>query len=90
MSVVSWLFRSRETGRITIAQWPNLSMGLFIAATIVLKLFDPAGSVRTMVVVVRTAALLWWAVDELFRGVNPWRRGLGAVVLASTLFGLAT
>ena len=65
-------------------------MGLFIAATIVLKLFDPAGSVRTMVVVVRTAALLWWAVDELFRGVNPWRRGLGAVVLASTLFGLAT
>lgn len=90
MSVVNWLFRNRETGRITIAQWPNLSMGLFIAATVALKVFDPAGTVRTVVVVVRTAALLWWAIDEAARGVNPWRRGLGVVVLASTLFGLAT
>ena len=87
---MNWLFRSRETGRITIAQWPNLAMGVFIVATLGLKLFDPAGSVRTVVVVVRTAALIWWAVDELVRGVNPWRRGLGAVVLASTLYGLAS
>ena len=90
MSVVNWLFRNRETGRITISQWPNVSMGLFIAATIALKLFDPAGTVRTVVVVARTAALVWWAVDELARGVNPWRRGLGAVVLASTFYGLAS
>jgi hypothetical protein len=25
---------------------------------------------------------VWWAVDEIVRGVNPWRRILGAVVLA--------
>jgi len=27
-------------------------------------------------------ALAWWAVDEVVRGVNPWRRCLGAGVLA--------
>ena len=26
----------------------------------------------------RLEALRWWAVDEVFRGVNPWRRLLGA------------
>ncbi len=25
--------------------------------------------------------LIWWAGDELLRGVNPWRRCLGAAVL---------
>jgi hypothetical protein len=34
---------------------------------------------RTGTSIVGMAALLWWALEELFRGVNPWRRGLGAV-----------
>jgi hypothetical protein len=29
-----------------------------------------------------SAALAWWAADEIVRGVNPFRRMLGAVVLA--------
>jgi hypothetical protein len=32
------------------------------------------------------AALAWWAVDEVLRGVNPWRRFLG---LAGCVFALA-
>ena len=35
-----------------------------------------------------TAALLWWSFDELIRGVNPFRRGLGAVVLCALGFSL--
>jgi hypothetical protein len=29
--------------------------------------------------------LVWWAVDELIRGVNPWRRFLGGAVLAGQI-----
>jgi hypothetical protein len=29
-----------------------------------------------------TAALTWWAVDEVIRGSSPFRRALGGLVLA--------
>jgi hypothetical protein len=35
--------------------------------------------------VVSAIALGWWALDEVIRGVNPWRRCLGGAVL---LFGV--
>jgi len=31
--------------------------------------------------VVATGSLIVWSLDELVRGVNPWRRLLGIVVL---------
>jgi hypothetical protein len=33
---------------------------------------------------------LFWGADELIRGVNPWRRLLGALVIAWQLIGLVT
>ncbi len=87
--MIDWLFRDRATGRIVIAQLPNLSLGIFLVAAVALRVLDPSGGLRTGLVVVRTAALVWWAVDELARGVNPWRRILGGVVLVLTLVGLA-
>ena len=80
--MIDWLFRNRHTGEITIAQWPNLSLWLFIAANTLRWLFDPSGTVRTALAGIATVALLWWAVDEVVRGVNPWRRFLGGAVLA--------
>lgn len=87
-SAIDWLFRNRETGRITIAQWPNPSIGIFIAATVARRLLDPAGTIGVAIAVVGTVALVWWALDEVIRGVNPWRRILGAVVLIGTVAGL--
>jgi hypothetical protein len=37
--------------------------------------------------VVATVALLWWSIDEIVRGVNPFRRILGAVVLVAVVVG---
>jgi hypothetical protein len=34
-------------------------------------------------------ALLVWALDEVARGVNPFRRMLGVVVLGAAIAGLA-
>ena len=84
-SVIDWLFRDRHTGRITIVQAPNLALGLFLVAAVLRWLLDPSGGLKTALDGLATVALVWWAVDEVVRGVNPWRRLLGGAVLAGQL-----
>ena len=86
--MIDWLFRDRATGRIVVAQRPNLSFGIFLVAAIVRRFADPAGTAGTIVSAIATIALLWWAADEVVRGVNPFRRILGAVVATVTVAGL--
>lgn len=79
-----WMFRDRRTGRITIAQFPNAALWIFFA-TVVLRRVGPShGAPRTTIGAIGVGALAWWAVDEVVRGVNPWRRllGLGGCALA--------
>jgi hypothetical protein len=87
-TVVDWLFRDRRTGRVVIVQAPNSPLVLFLVAAGVRGFIHPHGTAGTIVTVVATASLLWWAGDEVARGVNPFRRLLGAAVLATTLAGL--
>lgn len=82
------MFRSRQTGKITVAQLPNAPLIVFLVAAAVRSIFHPSGTMRTIVTVVATVALIVWAGDEIFRGVNPWRRILGGAVLALTIVGL--
>jgi hypothetical protein len=82
---VDWLFRDRRTGRITIAQWPNIALTVWLAATVLERVMDPAGRAGSALTVVATGSLLWWATDEVLRGVNPWRRILGGAVLAGSV-----
>ena len=90
MRFVNWLFRDRTTGSITVAQFPNWSLATWIVATVVDRVVAPKGTTGTVVHVVAVASLLVWAADEVVRGVNPFRRILGAVVGIITLVGLAT
>jgi len=83
--MIDWLFRNRQTGRITIGQVPNAPLIVFLVATGVRWLFHPTGTVGAVVSVTATLGLVVWAGDELLRGVNPWRRILGGTVLASTV-----
>ena len=75
-----WTFRSRTTGEVVVAQWPNVPLVIFFVATAVGRLADVSAAAW-----VATIALLWWAADEMARGVNPFRRVLGLVVAALTL-----
>ena len=77
---LDWMFRSRETGKITIGQTANLEQKIFSGATLVGVLL-PASKLRTGVGVVAVLALVVWAIDEMARGVNPFRRILGGVAL---------
>ena len=67
---------------------PNLPLVLFLAAAAVRRFAEPDGTAGTLVTVVATVALLWWAADEILRGVNPFRRILGAVVAVVTIASL--
>lgn len=77
-----WTFRSREDGRIVVAQLPNVPLGIFLVATAIDRLVELRGGAADLVHLVGTVALVVWAGDELVRGVNPFRRALGAVMLA--------
>jgi hypothetical protein len=85
----NWTFRNRRTGAITVAQWPNAPLVIFGVVTVVLRSFHPSGGVATAGRVVAGLALLVWALDEVARGVNPFRRMLGVVVLGAAIAGLA-
>lgn len=80
-----WTFRDRTTGRIVIAQWPNPPLWVFLGASAVRRVTETEGAARSIVSGVAIAALVWWSGDELLRGVNPFRRALGAVVLGGVV-----
>ena len=85
--ILDWFFRNRETGAITIAQWPNLVLWIVIAAGILLWIWPSAGKASLALTIVVKGGLIIWGADEIIRGVNPWRRCLGAAVV---LYGLMT
>ncbi|MDP9074152.1 MAG: hypothetical protein M3N98_08260 [Actinomycetota bacterium] len=86
--MINWAFRNRLTGKITIFQAPNAILWAFVAATILRLAIRPAGRAGTALAGVGGAALILWAVDEIVRGVNPWRRALGGGVLGWLVIGL--
>jgi hypothetical protein len=86
--VFDWLFRDRRTGKVVLAQWPNLALSLFLVAAAIRWVLHPAGTAGTIVRAVASLALVWWGADEVARGVNPFRRILGAVVLTTTLLSV--
>jgi hypothetical protein len=88
--VVDWVFRNRRTGAITIAQAPNPPLIVWLVATVINLIVSPSGALGTALTATGTGALIIWAGDELIRGVNPFRRALGALVLVAIGVGLAT
>jgi hypothetical protein len=82
------MFRSRESGRITVAQWPNLSLAVVLTCDVARWLLHPHGAIAQTLRWTGAAALLWWSLDEIIRGVNPFRRILGIVLLARLVVGI--
>ncbi len=85
-----WWFESRETGRITIAQFPNWPLFAIGAAWSVRLLADESSDVYGVAGGTITALWLFWGADELIRGVNPARRFLGTLVIAWQLIGFVS
>jgi hypothetical protein len=77
---LQWLFRDRSTGEMVVAQFPNPPLWIFLV-TVGARWFVPEDDTwHDVLGWIGLFALLWWAIDELVRGVNPWRRLLGAAI----------
>lgn len=83
-----WMFLNRNTGSVTVAQWPNIPLGLFIVAALALRISHLSGNAERALRVVAEVAIIVWSLDELIRGVNPFRRMLGLGFLVVTMVGL--
>jgi hypothetical protein len=68
-------------------QLPNAALTVWIV-TLVLGGFELSAAHSNAVNGIRRGALLVWALDEVARGASPFRRTLGALVLATQLASL--
>jgi hypothetical protein len=85
---IRWMLKSRRTGRLTVFQWPTIPLSIFIVLTVGRHIIHTTGRAGNLTHVLAGAALLVWAVDEVVRGVNPFRRILGALVIVVTIRSL--
>jgi hypothetical protein len=76
-------FRDDE-GNIVLGQMPNLPILVWLAATL-LKLIPTSDSIHIGLDAVAFGSLFTWAWQELFEGVNYFRRALGLVVLIGAI-----
>jgi hypothetical protein len=82
-SSTAWWFRSSD-GRLTLWQPPNPALCVWLI-TLVLGWLPLSDADADAVDGIRHGALLVWSLDEVVRGASPFRRTLGAVVLAAQL-----
>jgi hypothetical protein len=68
-----------------VVQWPNVPLAAYLLATVIHSVFRSGTAGSAVVAAVASAALAIWSVLEVAWGVNPFRRGLGSVVLILVL-----
>ena len=91
---IRWWFEDRENGRLTVAQFPNWPLFAIAAVTLLAegarRLPGTGTAIDEGAGLAVTGLWLYWGGDELVRGVNPWRRLLGAGVVGWQVVRLLT
>lgn len=85
---VRWWLENRRTGEITVAQFPNWPLFAIVGVVAVSSVVGPGHPFHGAADAGVRSLWLYWGADELVRGVNPWRRLLGAGVLGWQVAGL--
>lgn len=88
-SLLDWWFRDRTTGRLVAVQTPNVPILLWMGTVVARWFVDRDTSGYTALEWAGSLTLGWWAIDELVRGVNPFRRSLGLVGVVVVVLGIA-
>ena len=76
-----------KEGKVVLWQRPNIWLAIWFLAAIS-GLIVSHGRIMKAAYFIGSAALVIWALLEIFQGVNYFRRGLGVVVLAATVASL--
>lgn len=77
------LFRD-SSGNIVLGQFPNASLSIWLIATLCSRLVDGRTSIALQYLA--SGALFVWSFQEIFQGVNYFRRILGLVVAIYLIF----
>jgi len=67
-------------GKVVIWQWPNVWLMAWMIALVV-SWFLPPGKLTDGLGLISFVALVVWALLEIFKGVNYFRRSLGLAIL---------
>lgn len=74
-SLFARTFRDKH-GKIVIGQTPSRSLKVWLTAAVVERVL-PSGRVKSGVAIIATGAKVVWSCEELFTGVNYFRRACG-------------
>lgn len=83
ISLFDHIFRDSE-GNIVIAQMPNLPVSIGLTATLLQSIL-PGGKLQATLALIAYGTLFTWAWQELFDGVNYFRRSLGLLGLITLI-----
>jgi hypothetical protein len=78
-TLVDKTFRD-SNGKIVLAQMPNLQLITWIVASLLKQIFT-TGKINIGLEALAFVCLFTWAWEELFQGVNYFRRTLGLLVI---------
>ena len=73
----------------TVGQFPNMPLWVALGALVISRLSDDGGTLHDTARAVSYVAFTIWAYEEAARGVNGFRRALGAVALALIVVAIA-
>ncbi|HTB49162.1 MAG TPA: hypothetical protein VK712_03710 [Verrucomicrobiae bacterium] len=77
------IWRDRH-GHVVVFQMPNIWLIAWVILTLI-SLLSPSHNTANLFWWLSTGVLVIWALLEVFRGVNYFRRGLGLVILLMTV-----
>jgi hypothetical protein len=73
-----------SSGQIVLAQPPNLPIIVWSVASL-LKIIFTTGKINSGLDLIAFGCLFTWAWQELFQGVNYFRRALGLLVIGNMI-----
>ena len=79
------LFQDKH-GHVAVWQWPNFPILAWAVCGVASRMLA-AGAIHAGLARLSGAFLFAWAYMELTKGVSPFRRILGLIVLAATVYG---
>lgn len=74
-------FWKDKDGNVVVWQWPNVWLYIWLGITLVSFFFSPGSMTNTVLWYASLADLAVWAILEAWKGVNYFRKSVGAVVL---------
>lgn len=73
---------------MVVVQFPNAALWLWVVTIVLRRIVETDTAARVLLGWAGLATLGWWSLDELVRGVNPWRRSLGLMGCIIVLAGV--